>query len=305
MAQKKHQKGRNADRYAAPRRSTGHRAGNHDKNVAPLAGGPKHASQRANQTEKRLRSSAQGFFIWGSHACEAAIKNPERRCLAIYATARMADLVKGWCAAAHTADNKTLPKIQIVEKDLLDRLDHGQDKAVHQGIALEVLPLESPDLTEMIMGQHDLRLLILDQVTDPRNVGAILRSARAFGVDGLVMTSRHAPEENGLLARAAVGALENVPIIRVGNLARALDAMKEAHIELAGLAANGTTMLDDLATSARLGLILGAEGDGMRRLTREACDHLCAISMHETSESLNVSVAAGIALYATCRPNRT
>lgn len=300
MAQKKHQKGRPSHRHS----SAGRPQGTSEYRQKPGSSRGTAQRQRPNNTEKRLRSSAQGFFIWGSHACEAAIKNPERQCLAIYATARMADTVQDWCHAAQKTAKNSLPSVQIVEKELLDRLDQGSDKAVHQGIAIEVLPLESPDLQEVILGMDHLRLLILDQVTDPRNVGAIMRSARAFAIDGLVMTQRHAPEENGLLARAAVGALEHVPVIRVGNLARALDAMKEAHIELAGLAANGTTNLDDLASTSRLGLILGAEGDGMRRLTREGCDHLCAISMHETSESLNVSVAAGIALYATCRLDR-
>ena len=141
--------------------------------------------------------------------------------------------------------------------------------------------------------------MILDQVTDPRNIGAILRSARAFGTDALILTSRNAPDETGALAKAAAGALEDVPLVRVNNLARALDALKEHFVTLAGLEAGADTDIKALADTRHLGLVMGSEGSGLRRLTRKACDVMAAIDMADTSESLNVSVAAAIALYAT------
>ena len=148
-------------------------------------------------------------------------------------------------------------------------------------------------------GMAATRVLILDQVTDPRNIGAIMRSALALGASAIIMTDRHAPEETGALAKTAAGALEKLSIIRVTNLARALDSLKEAGFTLVGLEAGGTAALDPFAAEPRLGLVLGSEGAGMRRLTREGCDHLAAIPISPDSESLNVSVAAAIALYAT------
>ncbi len=173
----------------------------------------------------------------------------------------------------------------------------------HQGLILQTNPLEQPDLSDLIhllhTGKPHRRFLILDQVTDPRNIGAILRSARAFGTDAIILTSRHAPNETGALAKAAAGALEDVPIVRVNNLARALAKLNDNFVTLAGLDAAASTPIYQLATTTHLGLVLGSEGSGLRRLTREACDIIASIQMTKSSESLNVSVAAAIALYAT------
>lgn len=269
----------------------------------------RHARTRPHSSGRALKAAGNRLFIWGWHAASAALANPERQVTRLLTGRADNPQLAEFLASLPSARQAKLPAPQEVDQGQLDRLAGPESKAVHQHIALEVAPLDSPDLSEMLFGAENLRLLILDQVTDPRNIGAIMRSAAAFGADALVMTARHAPDESGLLARAAAGALESVPLVRVVNLARALDQMKQAGVLLAGLEAGGTTRLEALAGTARLGLVLGAEGSGMRRLTREACDHLAAIEMPGISkglraESLNVSVAAGIALFATCPAER-
>lgn len=252
-----------------------------------------------------LKAAAGGYFIWGWHAVAAALANPQRRIRRLLISGRPAAPRHGptpldqLLASLPKDRQHQLPAAEFAEPAQLDRLAGPDKKTVHQHIAIEAEALESPDLTDLLFGDHLLRLLVLDQVTDPHNIGAILRSAAAFGADALVLTARHAPEENGTLARTAAGALETVPMVRVTNLARALDQMHQAGVQIAGLEAGGGKQLEDLASEPRLALIMGAEGSGMRRLTREKCDHLAAIEMTGGLESLNVSVAAGIALYAT------
>ena len=241
-----------------------------------------------------------GLLIYGYHPVVAALSNPNRDCLNLFATEDAADKLSALSL-------QPLPPVTLLTRPQLDQMLKSKqaDSAVspHQGLVLQTTPLDQPDLSDLLhqldQGPVAKRFLILDQVTDPRNIGAILRSARAFGTDALIMTSRHAPDETGALAKAAAGALEDVPIVRVNNLARALAALKDNFVTLAGLEANATTNISALATTPHLGLVMGAEGSGLRRLTREACDVMAAIDMADTSESLNVSVAAAIALYAT------
>ena len=143
-----------------------------------------------------------------------------------------------------------------------------------------------------------MRLVLLDQLSDPRNVGAIMRSARAFGVAGLITTFRNAAEENGVLARTAAGALDHVPLIRVVNLARTIEQLQDNRFLVAGLAGEGDVEVGSLAAHQRLAIMLGAEGSGLRRLSRDHCDMLVRININDDAESLNVSNAAAIALYA-------
>jgi 23S rRNA (guanosine2251-2'-O)-methyltransferase len=180
------------------------------------------------------------------------------------------------------------------------RLDHllGRDVA-HQGVALLADPLPPPSL------QHTLErpgpLLVLDQVTDPRNVGAILRSAAAFGAAGVITQDRNAPEETGALAKAASGALETVPLLRAVNIARTLIALKAANLWCVGLDAGGTELAGPDLADRRLALVLGAEGTGLRRLTRDTCDIIAGLSITGGMASLNVSAAAAVALYEVTR----
>ena len=243
-----------------------------------------------------------GYFLWGRHAVLAALANPERRIAALYATAEAAQNMRQCIDALPVARQFELPQITESERRRLDAVHPAGDgdKAVHQGMLAAVWPLEAMDLEDCIagLGEGPVRLLLLDQLSDPRNVGAIMRSALALGARAIITTLRNAPEESGALARAAAGALERVPMIRVVNLARAIERLQEDGIEIAGLAADGDSDVGLLREIERLGIVMGAEGTGLRHLTRRHCDRLVRINISEDSESLNVSIAAAIALYA-------
>ncbi|WP_294171639.1 23S rRNA (guanosine(2251)-2'-O)-methyltransferase RlmB [uncultured Sphingomonas sp.] len=225
--------------------------------------------------------------FWGKHAVAAALDNPERRVLKAWATQEAAEFMQ------FPAD---LP-VTMAEAPDLGRLVPGD--APHQGVVVEVEPLEDVWLGDLL-AQADERaaLLVLDQVTDPHNVGAILRSAAAFGALGIVTQDRHSPPESGALAKAASGALERVPWARVVNLARALDEIAEAGFWRIGLAGEADSDLKDALGPAKVALVLGAEGPGMRQNTREHCDALARLPISDAVESLNVSNAAAVALYA-------
>ena len=225
--------------------------------------------------------------IHGVHAVEAALANPRRTIRAIHATAnaiqRLEPLLGG-----KRAD------IRIVSPKDLDRM-LGED-TVHQGVVIEAEPLEEPSFDDL----SDARLLlVLDQITDPHNVGAILRSAAAFGVDALIMTARHSPPLHGALAKAASGALEHVPVVLVPNLARALGEIGDLGFVRLGLDSGSQLALEDYPVSGQLALVLGAEDRGLRRLSMENCDAICALTTLGPIASLNVSNAAAIALHDT------
>jgi 23S rRNA (guanosine2251-2'-O)-methyltransferase len=225
--------------------------------------------------------------LWGRHAVAAALDNPERK------------VVRAW-ATRETAAFMQFPKdvaVTLAEASDLGRL--VPHDAPHQGVVIEVEPLEDAWL-DGILGGADERavLLVLDQVTDPHNVGAILRSAAAFGAIGIVTQDRHAPPESGVVAKAASGALERVPWVRVVNLARALEEIAEAGFWRIGLAGDAEVELREALGPARIALVLGAEGAGLRPNTREHCDALARLPITDAVESLNVSNAAAVALYA-------
>jgi len=229
--------------------------------------------------------------FWGRHAVLAALANPER-------TVR-----KMWATREALAGLDIPPVIPITYADVADlgRLVPGD--APHQGLVIEVEPLEDiwlGDLLEQGQGEDDRRpLVVLDQVTDPHNVGAILRSAAAFDALGIVTQDRHSPPESGAVARTASGALEIVPWVRVVNLSRALDEIAEAGFWRVGLAGEATETLGNVIGGAmRIALVLGAEGEGMRHNTMQHCDQLARLPISPRIESLNVSNAAAIALYA-------
>jgi 23S rRNA (guanosine2251-2'-O)-methyltransferase len=195
-----------------------------------------------------------------------------------------------------------MPQVEIMARDALDRLlPRG---AVHQGVCALVEGLDDTDIDDIcraVEGQSAARLVVLDQVTDPHNVGAVLRSAAAFGAAAVIIQERNAPGTTGVLAKAASGALERVPLVRVVNLVRALDQLKKAGIWCVGLDADATTSISDADLSGKIAIVLGAEGEGLRRLTREHCDLMVRIPLAKGMESLNVSNAAAVALYELAR----
>jgi 23S rRNA (guanosine2251-2'-O)-methyltransferase len=221
----------------------------------------------------------------------AALANPDRRIERILATRETVD--------RHAAQFADMP-VQIASREeLAQRLPPG---AVHQGMAALAAPLEEPSLEEILgrCGENAL-VLALDQVTDPHNVGAILRSAAALGVAGVIVTERHAPSDTGVLAKAASGALEIVPLVRAVNLARTMEQLKEAGFWLYGLDERGDIAIGALDLSGRVCIVLGAEGEGLRRLTAEKCDRLVTIPTRPVLAALNVSNAAAIAAYEWAR----
>ena len=224
--------------------------------------------------------------LWGRHAVVAALANPARRPIKLLAT-------------RDAAARLELPKgLTVTFADVADLGRLVPADAPHQGLVLEVEPLEDVFLDELLGDPGDAPLLVLDQVTDPHNVGAILRSAAAFGARGIVTQDRHSPPEGGALARAASGALEVVPWVRVVNLARALDEIAEAGFWRIGLTGEAQRTLGDVLGSAKVALVLGAEGEGIRPNTAAHCDELARLPISGRVESLNVSNAAAVALYA-------
>ena len=231
--------------------------------------------------------SANRPRFWGKHAVAAALDNTQRKVLRAWATREAASFMQ-------------VP--QDVTDTMAEALDLGRlvpHDAPHQGVVIEVEPTEDVWLDGLL---HDATeravLLVLDQVTDPHNVGAILRSAAAFGAVGIVTQDRHSPPESGALAKAASGALERVPWARVVNLARALEEIGEAGFWRIGLTGDAETELKDALGPKRVALVLGAEGPGLRPNTREHCDALARLPISDAVESLNVSNAAAVALYA-------
>jgi 23S rRNA (guanosine2251-2'-O)-methyltransferase len=200
------------------------------------------------------------------------------------------------------AIGKLLPPPWAVAPERVDRgrLDHllGRD-VVHQGAALLADPLAQPSLATVL--ERNGPIVVLDQVTDPRNIGAIMRSAAAFGAAAVITQDRNAPEETGSLAKAASGALETLPLLRAVNIARTLIALKAANVWCVGLDASGKPLSGPFFDGRRVALVLGAEGDGLRRLTRETCDEIAGLSIKGVVESLNVSSAAAVALYELTR----
>jgi len=225
--------------------------------------------------------------FWGKHAVAAALDNPDRK------------MLRGW-ATREAVGFMQFPQdvpLTLAEAPDLARLVPGD--APHQGVVIEVEPLEEVWLDDLLRQDGERAvLLVLDQVTDPHNVGAILRSAAAFGAVGIVTQDRHSPPESGVVAKAASGALERVPWARVVNLARALEEIGEAGFWRIGLAGDADTELKDALGPPRVALVLGAEGTGLRPNTREHCDSLARLPITNMVESLNVSNAAAVALYA-------
>ncbi|MXV43825.1 23S rRNA (guanosine(2251)-2'-O)-methyltransferase RlmB [Saccharibacter sp. 17.LH.SD] len=246
--------------------------------------------KRPNQ-EKGLprtgkKAAAQGYWLYGIHSAVTALQNPQR---VVYEVLVTRDTLSLLPATTHQP--------MVVDREQLDSLC-GRD-AVHQGVCLRVEALTPPSLEEAL--ERPGPILVLDQVTDPRNIGAILRSAAAFGAAAVLVQDRNTPPETGTMAKAASGGLDVVPMIRETNLSRALSSLQQAGLWVIGLDAGGIRLNSDNLGNRRVALVLGAEGAGLRRLTRETCDEIASIYMSGPMESLNVSNASAVALYELTR----
>ena len=240
-----------------------------------------------NPTERKLEFNPDNDLIYGIHSVGAALANPKRKHVKLWTTENGAARLK--------EEITTLPiEPELVHPRLLDHMLKGED-AVHQGVILETKTLHQPRLDQV---PRQGIVVILDQVTDPHNVGAILRSCAAFDVTALVATARHAADTNGAFMKAASGAYEHVPYITVTNLARALQELRTYGFRLVGLDSEATQTMDQEGGLRPIGLVLGAEGKGLRQLTRDTCDAMARIDMPGRIKSLNVSIAAAISLYA-------
>ena len=266
----------------------------HRRSGAHGSGNPGRGGQfRPGGFNRRREAPAPGeHFLFGLHTVSEALANPHRTLHRLLATpnaiARLGDRVP------HDL------KIEEVNVGALGRIT-GPD-AVHQGAVLYCDPLPEPSHDDLIRMR---RLVALDQVSDPHNVGAILRSCAAFAVDALIMTSRHSPQETAVLAKSASGALDHVPLMRVQNMVRTLEALKESGMTLVGLDSEADETLEAVMPAGPVCLVLGAEGKGLRQSTRAACTHLARLDMPGTIASLNVSNAAALSLYVCDRRQTT
>ena len=234
------------------------------------------------------RASTGQVRLWGHHAVEAALMNPARRHHKLWATREAIAELDG-----------ELPQDFAVEYAAPSDLDRLVSRdAPHQGLVLDCAPLDDVFLADVLDGDPTRPIVLLDQVTDPHNVGAIMRSAAAFGAAAIVTQDRHAPPEGGVIAKTASGALEILPWVRVVNLARALDDIAEAGYWRLGLAGEAEATLAEALPKGPVALVLGAEGPGMRHNIGQHCDALARLPIGDSVESLNVSNAAAIALYA-------
>lgn len=230
-------------------------------------------------------------WLYGRHAVLAALANPERHITRLVFAGDPPAVPEG----------RDLEPESLSRDDISDLLPQG---AVHQGIAAQADPLTQLSVEEVCDQADDAvaaLVLVLDQVTDPHNVGAVLRSAAVFGALAVIIQDRNAPETTGVLAKAASGALESVPLVRAVNIVRALDTLKGAGFWCLGLDSDAPVTIDTVPHSEKRVVVLGSEGAGLRRLTREACDQLARIDGGGTLSSLNVSNAAAVALYAVSR----
>jgi 23S rRNA (guanosine2251-2'-O)-methyltransferase len=252
----------------------------------------------SNRGADRTRSprTTPGLWLFGAHAVLAALANPRRRLQRLLLTGEAARRHGPEIEQLLARRGEALSWEEVAREEIDSQLPPG---AVHQGLALAVSPLAQPALETFVesLPAGPAVLLILDQVTDPHNVGAILRSSAVFGASALVNTERHAALETGTLAKSASGALELVPYLQVINLARSLDWLKEAGFWVVGMAEEAPATLARQALPERLAICLGAEGSGLRRLTRERCDLLVKLPAQGAFCDLNVSNAAAVALY--------
>ncbi len=253
-------------------------------------------NQFRKKNNKTLRSLIktpvnQNYMIWGKHALEAAISNKNRKIIIIYHTPEMSDWVY------QNLKNKKRLNIKLIEVDKKS-LDENSMSSPNQGVLAEVEPINWMSIEECVNQEvGNMCLVLLDQLTNPQNIGSILRTASAFNVAGVVVTKNNTPTENGLMARAAAGAIETMPLIRVTNLSRTIVYLKKNNFLVIGLEKNSNENIKNYSGNKRTAIVLGSENLGLRRLTREKLSVSAKIPIAVQTESLNVSNAAAIALY--------
>jgi 23S rRNA (guanosine2251-2'-O)-methyltransferase len=260
------------------------------------AGGPRDRGKFGRPPAAKDAETQEAEWIWGRHPVEAALCNPARTGLRrLVAAPGKADSLP---VDQMTQAGQAL-RVEVMEPAQIDRLT--PPGAVHQGLALLADPPEAADL-QIIANPAQGVLVLLDQVADPQNVGAVFRSAAAFGARAVILQARRAPPLSGALAKAAAGAVDKVPCVRVVNLSRALDELADLGWRAVGLDAEAQTPLDAAFDGGPVVLVMGSEGEGLRRLVSEHCDLLAKIPMPGGFESLNVATATAIALYEAAKP---
>jgi 23S rRNA (guanosine2251-2'-O)-methyltransferase len=249
----------------------------------------------ARRDQPRAEGGDALLWLYGRHAVAAALANPCRRIKRGFATKNALDWLKG----RGLADDRLL-LLEDARPDAIDRLVH--DGAVHQGLAVEAFDLERARLKDVCDPEGGIRpVVVLDQITDTQNIGAVFRSAAAFGARAAIVQERRTPPLAGALAKAAAGAVETLPCVKAVNIARSLDALKDLGYFCAGLAEDGAAPITSLPKDRPIAIVLGAEGAGLRQLVGATCDGLYRIPIDPAMESLNVSNAAAIALYEATR----
>jgi 23S rRNA (guanosine2251-2'-O)-methyltransferase len=240
-------------------------------------------------------------WIYGRHAVIAALENPDRNCHRLMVTQ---DFVKSHgdeLEKALRSTNRKRPDPEVQDRRIIEDMLQG---AVHQGIALQADPLPRISLEDILDDLSDspsALVIALDQATDPQNIGAVLRSAAAFGASGVIIPDKNAPETTATMAKTACGALERIPFIRVTNLSRSMDQLRESGFWSVGMDGYAEQMISKVDLKGKVLLVMGSEGTGLRRLTKEKCDFLAKIPISQAVESLNLSNATAVALYEIAR----
>ena len=257
-----------------------------------------HKLEKDHYSNPVFKNLEQPSVLWGRHAVIAALHNPQRILTRVFCSENNRSTLGEEIYKIRSEGTTSIPELEVLSVHELNLLIPAD--SVHQGFVIISEALQEPDFDgflEKNKTTRHLTLVLLDQVTDPQNVGAIARSAVALGADGMILQSRNAPKLDGMLAKAASGATEYIPVFRVTNIARAIRKMQDFSISCFGLAGESDVAINSIPFNTRAALVLGAEGAGLRRLTRESCDQLVSLPTVAHFSTLNVSNAASIALY--------